>query len=295
MTSSMHGTMTSFELITATVKDADGIQGTGYTYTVGASGAAIASLISGYISQKLVGHDADLIEHCWQRMWWSLHYGGRGGPVSLAISAVDIALWDLKARRLKTPLWRLLGGNDPRVPIYVGAIDLHLPVSEIIKETDKSLARGFRAIKTRVGRSKLSDDVETVRGLRNHLGDDIPLMVDANMRWTVDEALRAARALAPFDLFWLEEPTIPDDIAGQARIAREAAMPIAAGENLHSLYEFRQLIESGGVGFPEPDVTTCGGVTAFLKIAHCRGLESSGDFTRRARSSHPSVGGNTQS
>ena len=268
MTSSMHGTMTSFELITATVEDADGVQGIGYTYTVGVSGAAIATLVDTYISQRLVGYDADLIEQCWQRMWWALHYGGRGGPVSLAISAVDIALWDLKARRLKTPLWRLLGGNDSHVPIYVGAIDLHLPLNDILKETDISLARGFRAIKTRVGRKNLSEDVERVRGLRNHLGDEFPLMVDANMRWTVDEALRAARALAPFDLYWIEEPTIPDDFAGQARIAREAETPIAAGENLHSLYEFRQLIESGGVGFPEPDVTSCGGVTVFLKIAH---------------------------
>ena len=93
-------------------------------------------------------------------------------------------------------------------------------------------------------------------------------MVDANMRWTVDEALRAARALAPFDLYWIEEPTIPDDIAGQARIVQEAETPIAAGENLHSLYEFRQLIASGGVSFPEPDVTSCGGITIFLKVAH---------------------------
>src|SRR5690349_15333245 len=140
MTSSMHGTMTSFELITAIVEDADGLTGTGYTYTVGASGAAIAALINAYLSQKLTGQDADLIEHCWQRMWWALHYGGRGGPVSLAISAVDIALWDLKARRLQTPLWRLLGGHDPQIPIYVGAIDLHLPLKEILTETDKSLA-----------------------------------------------------------------------------------------------------------------------------------------------------------
>jgi L-alanine-DL-glutamate epimerase-like enolase superfamily enzyme len=264
----MHGTMTSFELITAAVQDADGFDGIGYTYTVGASGLAIATLINAYISQKLAGFDADLIEQCWQRMWWASHYGGRGGPVVLAISAIDIALWDLKARRLKTPLWRLLGGNESRVPIYVGAIDLHLPLSDILKETDKSLARGFRAIKTRVGRKKLSEDVETVRGLRNHLGPEFPLMVDANMRWTVDEALRAARALAPFNLYWIEEPTIPDDIAGQARIVREAQTPIAAGENLHSLYEFRQLIESGGVSFPEPDVTSCGGVTVFMKIAH---------------------------
>lgn len=93
-------------------------------------------------------------------------------------------------------------------------------------------------------------------------------MVDANMRWSVDEAIRAARALAPFEPVWLEEPTIPDDVPGHARIVREGGLPIAAGENLHTLYEFRQLIAAGGVTFPEPDVTNCGGVTVFMKVCH---------------------------
>jgi L-alanine-DL-glutamate epimerase-like enolase superfamily enzyme len=267
MADTRHGTMTSFELVTTIVRDVDGAEGIGYTFTVGASGLAITTLIDAY-RQRLVGLDAERIEQCWQHMWWALHNGGRGGPVSLAISAVDIALWDLRARRFKVPLWRLLGGNDPRVPVYVGGIDLHLPIEDLLKETEKSFKRGFRAIKMKVGRERLSEDVERVRAMREHLGRECPLMVDANMGWTVDEALRAARALAPFDLYWIEEPTIPEDFAGHARIARESATPIATGENLHSLYEFRQLIETGGVGFPEPDVTSCGGVTVFLKIAH---------------------------
>jgi L-alanine-DL-glutamate epimerase-like enolase superfamily enzyme len=268
MANPRHGTMTSFELITTVVRDADGAEGLGYTFTVGASGLAIVTLIDRYLMHRLVGLDAERIEQCWQHMWWALHYGGRGGPVSLAISAVDIALWDLKARRFKVPLWRLLGGNDQRVPVYVGGIDLNLPIDDLLKETEKNLVRGFRAIKMKVGRERLSEDVERVHAMRKHLGPECPLMVDANMGWTVDEALRAARALAPFDLYWIEEPTIPEDFAGHARIAREATTPIATGENLHSLYEFRQLIETGGVGFPEPDVTSCGGVTVFLKIAH---------------------------
>jgi L-alanine-DL-glutamate epimerase-like enolase superfamily enzyme len=104
--------------------------------------------------------------------------------------------------------------------------------------------------------------------MRRHLGDGFPLMVDANMKWSADEAIRAARAFQPFDLAWLEEPLIPDDVAGQARVVREAGIPIASGENLRTLWEFRQLIAAGGVTFPEPDVTNCGGVTSFLKIAH---------------------------
>jgi L-alanine-DL-glutamate epimerase-like enolase superfamily enzyme len=119
-----------------------------------------------------------------------------------------------------------------------------------------------------VGRARLADDVERLAAMRQRLGEGFPLMVDANMKWTADEAIRAARAFAPYDPVWLEEPISPDDVAGHARVAREGGLPIAAGENLRSLWDFRHLIAAGGVTFPEPDVTNCGGVTAFMKIAH---------------------------
>jgi len=268
LSDSTHGTIKSFELCTARVRDAEGAEGTGYTYTVGAGGAAVHALIARDLAPLLVGRDADLTESHWQTMWWGLHYGGRGGAQALAMSAVDIALWDLRARRQGAPLWRVLGGFDPRVPCYAGGIDLDFPLDALLRQTDENLARGFRAIKMKVGRPSLRDDVERVRAMRRHLGPDFPLMVDANMRWSVDEAIRAARALGELAPVWLEEPTIPDDVPGHVRIVREGGLPIAAGENLHTLYEFRQLISAGGVTFPEPDVTNCGGVTAFMKICH---------------------------
>jgi L-alanine-DL-glutamate epimerase-like enolase superfamily enzyme len=268
LSDSTHGTIRGFELVTVRVRDADGAEGVGYTYTVGAGGAAVHALIARDLAALLAGRDADRIEELWQAMWWALHYGGRGGPVSLAISAIDIALWDLRARRQDTPLWRVLGGFDPRVPCYAGGIDLDFSLDALLKQTDANLARGFRAIKMKVGRPSLRDDVERVRAMRSHLGADFPLMVDANMRWSVDDAIRAARALRELDPVWLEEPTIPDDVPGHARIVRDGGLPIAAGENLHTLYEFRHLIEAGGVTFPEPDVTNCGGITIFMKVCH---------------------------
>lgn len=267
LSDSTHGTIRHFELITARVQDDQGAEGVGYTYTVGTGGGAVHALIDRDIRHLLEGADPDRIEAAWQRMWWGLHYGGRGGPTMLAISAVDIALWDLKARRHGTPLWRLLGGYDPAVPCYAGGIDLDFPLDQLLRQTDDNLAHGFRAIKMKVGRARLSEDVERVQAMRAHLGADFPLMVDANMRWSVDQAIRAARALAPFQLVWLEEPTIPDDVTGHARIAREGGLPIATGENFHTLYEFKQMIEAGGVSFPEPDATNCGGVTVFRKVA----------------------------
>ncbi len=268
LSDSTHGTIRSFELVTARVRDDEGAEGTGYTYTVGAGGAAVQALVARDLSPLLIGRDADRIESLWQTMWWALHYGGRGGLQALAMSAVDIALWDLRARRQHAPLWRVLGGFDPRVPCYAGGIDLDFPLDALLRQTDDNLARGFRAIKMKVGRPSLGDDVARVRAMRAHLGPEFPLMVDANMRWSVDEAIRAARALADCAPVWLEEPTIPDDVPGHVRIVREGGLPIAAGENLHTLYEFRQLISAGGVTFPEPDVTNCGGVSAFMKVCH---------------------------
>lgn len=268
LTDSTHGVMRDFELITALVRDDEGAEGVGYTFTVGRNGGAIANIIEREMTPSVTGRDADLIEAIWTALWWEMHYGGRGGPTLLALSALDMALWDLKARKLAQPLWKLLGGFSERVPCYAGGIDLELPLPKLLAQTDRNLARGFRAIKMKVGRKRLSEDVERVAAMRRHLGVDFPLMADANMKWTVDEAIRAARAFAPFDLTWLEEPISPDDVAGHARVVREGGLPIAAGENLRNLWDFKHLIASGGVTYPEPDVTNCGGITHFMKIAH---------------------------
>ena len=268
LSDSTHGEMTVFELNTIRVRDADGAEGVGYTFTCGRNGVAIDALLERDFPALMQGEDADRIEHLWTRLWWAMHYGGRGGPTVLALSAIDIALWDLKAKRLSQPLWKLLGGNDPRVPCYAGGIDLDYPLDKLLQQTRDNLARGFRAIKMKVGRKRLGEDVERVKAMREFLGEGFPLMVDANMKWTADEAIRAARAFAPYDLGWLEEPLIPDDVAGHVRVVREGGLPVATGENFRTLWEFKQMIASGGVTFPEPDVTNCGGITPFIKVAH---------------------------
>jgi L-alanine-DL-glutamate epimerase-like enolase superfamily enzyme len=268
LTDSTHGEMTHFELVTVRVLDSDGAEGIGYTYTVGAGGGAIHDMIRRDLAPVLAGRPTRNTEALWQKMWWTLHYGGRGGQSASAISAVDIALWDLKAKRAGLPLYQLLGGFDPRVPCYAGGIDLWLARDALLQQTDDNLGRGFRAIKMKVGRPSLAEDVARVAAMRTHLGTDFPLMVDANMRWTVDEAIRAARALQPYQLVWLEEPTIPDDIHGHARILRDGGVPIATGENFHTLHEFSHFVRAQAVSYPEPDVTNCGGITVFMKVAH---------------------------
>lgn len=267
LSDSTHGFMDDFELITVRIRDEDGFEGLGYTYTVNAGGAAVLSMINRYMSKALIGEDAVRIEYLWEKLWWQLHYAGRGGHQTSAISAIDVALWDLHARRLKSPLWQVLGGYDPKVPVYAGGIDLQFTTEELLAQADRFKDEGFRAIKMKVGRDSIREDLERVAKMREHLGDDFPLMVDANMRWSADHAITAARALRQFDLVWLEEPTIPDDIPGHRRVLRDGGVPVALGENLHTLHEFRAAIAAESVSYPEPDVTNCGGYTVFRKVA----------------------------
>lgn len=267
LTDSTHGVMAAFEIVTVRVFDSDGAEGCGYTYTCGRNGGAVHDVLAREIAELAKGADAGCPEALWHRLWWDLHYGGRGGPTVLAMSAFDIALWDLKAKRAGEPLWRHLGGFDRRVPCYAGGIDLMLSADELIAQTEGNLQRGFRAIKMKVGRPRLSEDVTKVKAMREFLGDEFPLMLDANMVYSADEAIRAARAFAPYDPYWFEEPCPPDDIAANARVLREGGLPVATGENFRSLWEFKNFIAGEAVSFPEPDVTNCGGVTPFIKIA----------------------------
>ena len=269
LSDSTHGEISHFGLIATRIQTSDGNEGLGYTYCVGdVGGSAIHALMRDDLGPLLVGEDSDRIERLWERMWWHVHFVGRGGAASFALAALDIALWDLRGKAHNMPWWQLLGGHDPRVSVYAGGIDLQFTLKALLAQADEFQAQGFRAIKMKVGRDRLSEDLDRVAAMRGHLGPDFPLMADANMRWRVDEAIRAARGLANFDLFWLEEPTIPDDVAGHAPIAREGGLPVATGENFHTVYEFQQMIAHGAISFPEPDVATLGGVTPWLKVAH---------------------------
>lgn len=269
LSDSVHGVMPAFELVTVSIRTDSGAEGVGYTYTVGHGGSSIRALIEHDLATILVGADSRCIEQIWNQMWWLVHWVGRGGIAAFAISAIDIALWDIKGKAAGEPLWRLLGGTQSkRIMAYAGGIDLFFSSEELRVQTESFLERGFRAIKVKVGSESMVRDIERVRLVRDIVGDNFILMADANMRWSVDEAVRACDALRDFGLHWLEEPTVPDDIEGYARIAALGKLPIAAGENMHTLFEFQRLIQFGGVSFPEPDVCNVGGVTAWMKVAH---------------------------
>ena len=262
------GVMRGFDMVMVSATDDQGATGTGYTVMHQGQGAAVAAIISNVFKELLLGEDPRLIEGHWRRLWHAHHYAGRGAPLSFAIAAVDTALWDLRGHSLGEPLWRLLGANNPKVKAYAGNIDLNFPLEKLLEGASNSLASGHRSVKMRLGRPSLKDDAARVAAMREHLGDEIELMADANEAWRVDQAVIALNELQPFGLVWLEEPIRPDDYAGYAHLRQLGKIPLAAGENLHTVAEFVQLIGAQGVDFPEPDLSTCGGITPFMKIAH---------------------------
>ena len=252
-----------------TITDSDGAVGTGYSYTIGTGGSSVMRLLSDHLAPRLIGRDPDMIEAIWHDLEFATHATTIGAITAIAIAAIDTALWDLRARKQKLPLWKLAGGAKDRCPLYTTEGGwLHIETAALVDDALAAKAKGFRGSKVKIGRPHGSEDLARLSAVRKAVGDGYEIMTDANQGFSVDEAIRRAARLGELDLAWIEEPLPADDIDGHVRLSNSTPTPIAIGESLYSMRHFREYMQKGACSIVQVDVGRIGGITPWLKVAH---------------------------
>ncbi len=254
------------------IRTDEGLIGWGEAFLQGLEPPQIAATaIAKALAPLVVGADPLAVEVLWHTMYNRTRDFGRKGSMMSAISAIDMALWDIAGKFHQQPIHRLLGGafrHDVQ-PYATGFYRVHGrgESARLADEARRHLANGFRMMKVKLGFG-VADDIAVMAAIGQAVaGHDVTLMVDTNHAYGRSEALRLGRALEDYDLRWYEEPVVPEDTAGYAALRKALSIPIAGGENEHSLYGFQSLIAGGCIDVAQPDIGSCGGITAARHIA----------------------------
>src|SRR3954447_20941493 len=259
--------MTEVVFLFAEITTEQGHEGLGFSYSKRAGGPAQYAHAK-EVAATMIGEDPNDIAKLYNKLLWAGASVGRSGVATQALAALDIALYDLKAKRAELPLAKLLGAHRDSVRTYnTSGGFLNASIEEVKERASRSLAEGIGGIKIKVGLPDTAEDLRRVAAVREHLGDGVPLMVDANQQWDRATALRMGRRLEQFDLVWIEEPLDAYDAEGHADLARALDTPIATGEMLSSVAEHVRLIDAGAADIVQPDAPRIGGITQFLKLA----------------------------
>jgi len=265
--------VTHWGAVGAILRTDSGLTGYGHTGTHGhlASDRLIRDCISGTFAPLLVGEDPRDVGRLWRKLYHapSIRWVGRAGITQMALSAIEIALWDLKAKAADMPLWKLLGGDGgKRLEAYnTDGGWLNWSRRRLIDCARASVDEGFRGVKLKIGSDHPRDDLDRVAAVREAVGPSVKLMVDANGRWDLPTATRVGRWLEEYDVYWFEEPMWFDDVGSHAALARSIQTPIALGEQQYSLDALRGFVEAGGVHYVQPDPTRIGGVGPWIQAA----------------------------
>lgn len=241
----------------------DGRTGTGFAWTPQIGAHAVKALLDTDLREALIGLPAHP-EAVWDRLWRHLREAGPGGITTIALAGIDLALWDLRCGGLALP--DVLGRRRDEVPVYGSGVNLHYSLEELVEQARRWVAAGCSGVKIKVGRPDLAEDVARVAAVREAIGPDRLLMIDANQRWDLHRARRAIGALREFGLHWVEEPLPADDVAAHAELRRSIDVPVAVGENVYTVYGFRDLLTAGACDVVQPNVVRVGGVTPFLRV-----------------------------
>ena len=249
------------------VRTDDGIQGIGWAGGHAGAGNVIYEAASA-LAPLAVGLDVYDVEQLWERLYQP-KLVGRRGLTTRAIGAIDIAMWDAAGKTSGVPLFKMLGGYRSRVPIYLaGGYYLEdKTLDDLAAEMRGKVAMGTRYVKMKIGGAPIKEDVERVRVVREAVGEDIQIMVDANNAYSALDAIKIARKLEKYEPFWFEEPIHAEDYAGLAQVRAHTAIPIATGENEYTRYGFRDLIACGGADILQPDANVLGGIAEWRHIA----------------------------
>ncbi|MGQ9782130.1 MAG: mandelate racemase/muconate lactonizing enzyme family protein [Nitrososphaeria archaeon] len=255
------------QLIVVETHTSSGIYGTGFTYTL-RGGEGVKAVVDSELGRLVKGRDPTEIEKIWCDMCRATDARTHGGLSTNAIAAVDISLWDIVGKEQGLPLYRLLGDKRNKIPIYdTDSGWLHYRPGELAENAVELVKRGFKGFKIKVGKKTLEEDLERIRAVRDAVGDDLKLMVDANQAFEVDEAIRRGKAYERYDVYWFEEPIVGEYVEDYSKIKSALDMYVATGEWIYHLDTFEKLIRRDAVDIVQPDVCRVKGVTEWVKIA----------------------------
>ena len=251
------------------ITDTDGATGLGYSYTIGTGGSSVFALLNDHLVPLLIGCEAEEIESIWRRLFFHTHATTVGALTSIALAAIDTALWDLRCIRAQQPLWRMAGGAQREVPLYSTEGGwLHIEPLALVEDALAVKERGFSGTKIKIGRPHIAEDIARLSAVRDAVGPAFDIMTDANQGFSLPEAVRRARHYEALDIAWFEEPIHADDIAGHKQLVAATSVPIAVGESLYSISQFKDYLTSHACSIVQVDVGRIGGITPWLKVAH---------------------------